>query len=656
MHLITRIKNASTNSKTAYLLSAAVLVVTLFFSLLVSINSVIVNESIQSQEFEILALDLEQAIEARMLAYEQVLHGTKGLLVSSGEVTRQEFSTYFKALNIDEHYPGMLGLGFAVQLAPESLSAHIDSVQQEGFPLYTVRPAGERDLYTSIVFLEPFSGVNLNAFGFDMYSETVRREAMQRSARIGGAALSGRVSLVQDVNRGGVSGTLLYLPVYNNEIDSSTSEDEVYGWVYSPFSMDILMQGLNFSNFDLLKVNIFDGLEANEQNILFAINSAIESASEPRFNYRKTLNIAGRAWTLDVNSTRAFEQNAAAFEPLIYIVSGVVISFLLTALVWSLVTSKERANLRAEEITEELRTTEYRWSAALASAGDGVWDWNFKSRQFVFSEHTKTMLKYSPDELGDSIEDWLKIVHSDDIDDALAAMNTLALDSDLHFRHEFRVRTGDGDWSWILMRGAAVEKDQDGKSIRAIGTFADVTDRKEIEDQHEFHALHDELTGLPNRRLVGQRLELLRKQAIESSKPLALMFIDLDHFKQVNDTYGHDVGDFVLCETSTRLSGLLRLTDVVGRFGGDEFVTLLPDINSVDDVIHVAENMKAAFSLPLVFEAVQVQATLSIGIVLFNPESRDGVAELLKKADTALYEAKSAGRNGYKVFEESMLS
>lgn len=631
------------------------LVVTLFFSLLISINSIKVNNSIQSQEFEIFALDLEQAIEARMLAYEQVLHGTKGLLVSSGQVTRQEFATYFQALNIDEHYPGMLGLGLAVRLSPDRLNSHLEAVRQEGFPLYAVRPAEARDIYTSIVFLEPFSGVNLNAFGFDMYSETVRREAMERSARIGGAALSGRVSLVQDVDRGGVSGTLLYVPVYNGEMDSSIRDSGVYGWVYSPFSMDVLMQGLNFSGFDLLKVNIFDGLEASEQNLLFAADAGIERAGESAFNYRSRITIAGRVWTLDLNSTVAFEQNAAALEPLVYIVASVVISFLLTALVWSLVTSRERANLRAEEITEELRTTEYRWSAALESAGDGVWDWNFRSRQFVFSEHTKTMLKYSPDELGDSIEDWLKIVHPDDIDDALVAINTLGLDSNLHLRHEFRVRTSDGCWRWILMRGAAVEKDKNGKTIRAIGTFADVTDRKEVEDQHEYHALHDELTGLPNRRLVSQRLEQLRRQAIKNTKPLALMFIDLDHFKQVNDTYGHDVGDFVLCETSARLSGLLRLTDVVGRFGGDEFVTLLPDINSIDDATLVAENMKAALLLPLTYEGVKVQVTLSIGIVIFAPESRDGVAELLKKADTALYEAKSAGRNGYKVFEESML-
>ena len=230
MHLITLLKNASTDSRQAYLISAAVLVVTLFFSLLVSINSIKVNDSIQSQEFEILALDLEQAIEARMLAYEQVLHGTKGLLVGSGQVTRQEFATYFQALNIDEHYPGMLGLGLAVRLTPDRLSSHIEAVRQEGFPLYAVRPAEARDIYTSIVFLEPFSGVNLNAFGFDMYSETVRREAMDRSARIGGAALSGRVSLVQDVDRGGVSGTLLYVPVYNSEVDSSIRDNGVYGW------------------------------------------------------------------------------------------------------------------------------------------------------------------------------------------------------------------------------------------------------------------------------------------------------------------------------------------------------------------------------------------------------------------------------------------
>ena len=493
MHFITRLRNASTDSRPAHLISAAVLIVTLFFSLLVSINSINVNKSVQSQEFDILALDLKQAIESRMLTYEQVLHGTKKLLVSSGDVTRQEFSTYFQALNIDEHYPGMLGLGFSILLSPDDLNAHIETIRQEGFPLYAVRPADERDTYTAIIFIEPFSGVNLNAFGFDMYSETIRREAMERSMRFGKAALSGRVSLVQDVDRGGVSGILLYLPVYNNEMSSSIRDDGVFGWVYSPFSMDVLMQGLNFSGFDLLNVKIFDGLEMNEENLLFAVDADIESAGEPAFTYRQTITIAGRVWTLDINSTVGFEKSTAAFEPMVYIVAGIVISFLLTALVWSLSTSKERANLRAEEITEELRTTEYRWSAALESAGDGVWDWNFRYCQFVFSEQTKTMLKYSTEELGDNIEDWLEIVHPDDVDGALEAMNALELDSDQQLHQEFRVQTRDGHWSWILMRGAAVERGQEGKTIRAIGTFTDVTIRKVVEDQHEYHALHDEL-------------------------------------------------------------------------------------------------------------------------------------------------------------------
>ncbi len=294
MHLRSILKNASFEIKQVHVITVAVFLVTLFFSLFVSNNSFRVSQDIQNQEFEILALDLEQEIHARMLAYEQVLHATKGLLVSVGNVTREEFAIYFDALNIDEHYPGMLGLGLSLSLTPDMLAEHIESVRREGFAQYNVNPAGDRDLYSAIVFLEPFEGVNLNAFGFDMYSEEVRREAMQRSVNVAEAALSGRVSLVQDVDRGGVAGTLLYLPVFNNELPGSELEEGVYGWVYSPFSMDILMQGLSFSGFDLVSVNIYDGAQSINENLLFSAHADVETDRESAFTYRNSLSIAGR--------------------------------------------------------------------------------------------------------------------------------------------------------------------------------------------------------------------------------------------------------------------------------------------------------------------------------------------------------------------------
>lgn len=321
-----------------------------------------------------------------------------------------------------------------------------------------------------------------------------------------------------------------------------------------------------------------------------------------------------------------------------------------------LVTGRERANQRAEEITEELRDTEYRWSAALQSAGDGVWDWNFKTNQFLFSDQTKIILKYEDDELGNDIDNWLKIIHPEDVHGTVHAMNALRMDARQNLQHEFRVFARDGRCCWILMRGGAVVKSRDGKTIRAIGTFTDITDRKAVEAQNEYFALHDELTGLPNRRSVNEDLESLRETAVRKKLKFALMFIDLDHFKKINDTYGHAVGDKVLRMASERLGQKLRLTDILGRFGGDEFVAILNDIHNVDDVTLVANNIIGAMSTPLVLGDDEVQVTLSIGIAIFDYERGDSIADLLRRADAALYETKHSGRNGYTVGADYQLA
>ena len=155
-------------------------------------------------------------IQKRMGTYQQVLRGVKGLFVASDKVNRSEFKAYTEQLDLEINYPGILGVGFSLLVQPYEREQHILNIQAEGFPLYKMSPNDERDLYTSIVFLEPFSGNNLNAFGFDMYSEKVRREAMDKSRLTNALALSRKVSLVQDAERGPISGVLLYLPVYQN--------------------------------------------------------------------------------------------------------------------------------------------------------------------------------------------------------------------------------------------------------------------------------------------------------------------------------------------------------------------------------------------------------------------------------------------------------
>lgn len=596
------------------------------------------------------ASDIEEQIKARMLAYEQVLQGTKGLFLAAEVIGREAFARYFNALHIDRHYPGMLGLGLAIAIPEQQLQTHIDAIKSEGFPRYNVTPLGKRSLYSSIVFLEPSVGANLSAIGFDMYSEAVRRTAMERSVSTGEAALSSRVTLVQDVDREGAAGTLLYLAILNNEIHPDSNEDGIFGWVYSPFSMDVLMQGLNLEKLENLDLAIYDGTSMDREHLLYANESLKKQEHDAQYNSIRQLNIAGQAWTLAISSTAYFEKNTGAVTPYIFVPASVLISLLLSTLIWSLVTSRERAERQAAKITEDLRSTEYRWATALASAGDAVWDWNCQQDYFVYYDNKKTMMRYLPNKIGASLAEWKKIIHPNDQHALMSAMESLLTGSEEQVRQEFRSLQRDGSWNWLLMRGAAVEKDDSGATLRAIGTLVDINERKNADEKNKFHAMHDELTGLPNRRLVNDRIENIQNQAKRYLRSMAIMFIDIDRFKVINDTHGHDVGDMVLCAVADRLRRSVRLSDTVGRFGGDEFVAILPEIKGQDDILHVVKKIQEVFYTPLKLRDIDIQITLSIGIVLYDPASNDSVENLLKKADTALYDVKKAGRNGFKIF------
>jgi len=164
-------------------------------------------------------------------------------------------------------------------------------------------------------------------------------------------------------------------------------------------------------------------------------------------------------------------------------------------------------------------------------------------------------------------------------------------------------------------------------------------------------AHYDSLTSLANRTLLHQRLQLLIEEGFENSKKFGVLFLDLDHFKKVNDTLGHDVGDALLVKISKILLSATRKSDTVARLGGDEFVLLIDDIQGEETLIRVAQKIIDAISLPLNINDIPLHVTTSIGISLF-PEHGSTYNELIKNADTALYEAKAAGRNVYKLFQE----
>lgn len=212
-------------------------------------------------------------------------------------------------------------------------------------------------------------------------------------------------------------------------------------------------------------------------------------------------------------------------------------------------------------------------------------------------------------------------------------------------------RKGGEDYpKWLTISAV---RDKDGRITHYIGTHSDITERKKTEELIQDLAFRDQLTGLANRFSLHERLVQASCDAERNAGQLAVMMIDLDNFKTINDTLGHLTGDQLLVQVASRLSEAVRQSDLVARFGGDEFVIVLSNIDSPSDAAYVADKVLTALSLPYVIEERELRTSASIGICLYPVDATDG-HELIKKADVAMYNAKSSGRGRYQFFTEEM--
>ena len=217
---------------------------------------------------------------------------------------------------------------------------------------------------------------------------------------------------------------------------------------------------------------------------------------------------------------------------------------------------------------------------------------------------------------------------------------------------EFRCRRKDGSPVWLLENVHLVPGER-GRPALLEGTVVDVTDRKLADEKVQYHAYHDALTGLPNRLLFMDRLTLALARCRREKSGLAVLFLDLDQFKLVNDTLGHSMGDRLLQDVAARLRGCVREEDTIARIGGDEFILLLPEIGSSGDAGRVVQKILDAFVVSFPIEGRLLHVTASVGVSLY-PGDGEEPETLLGHADTAMYRAKDFGRNGYQLFTPAM--
>lgn len=437
-------------------------------------------------------------IQERLETYAMTLRGGAALFDASTSVTRHDWQVFTEALRTRDNIPGVQGIGFAEAIAPDRLSGHIGRIRGEGFPDYRVHPAGERTGYSAIIYLEPFRGRNLRAFGYDMLSEPVRRSAMEQARDTGQAALSGKVKLIQETDKEIQPGALMYVPVYSRDMPRGNVEQRrkaLIGWVYSPYRMHDLMSGMlgdwQPRQDRVIGLRIHDGNRDSPDNLLFA--SQQTTASQPvRLQQRRLIDFNGRQWLLvfDQFDSPFHISHAPAWTILL---GGIAFSGLLFNLMRAKMLSQVTAARIADDLTAEIRhreqllkESEYRWHFALEGLGDGVWDWNLADNQVFFSKRWKEMLGFGDDEIHDSFDEWESRIHPEDKAETLAAVRAYLDGKSQSYAKEHRLLHKDGGWRWILTRGVVVGRNGDGKPLRMIGTHLDITERKRMEQSLSF--------------------------------------------------------------------------------------------------------------------------------------------------------------------------
>lgn len=329
-----------------------------------SVNATVFQDA--RTRFSFRAENICAAIQERMMTYEQVLAGGIGLFKASDVVARSEWKIFVETLQIEKRFPGIQGIGFSLKIEPDVKEKHIQQVQAEGFPDYKIKPEGEREIYTSIIYLEPFNIRNRRAFGYDMFSQSVRREAMERARDTGETSISGKVILVQETDEDVQSGFLVYLPLYKQEMPLETIEQRrkaLLGYVYSPFRAEDLMHGILGPGAEDIDLEVYDGTEISGSALMYDSDGTprwkedtqgSDSKKNPMFRQDKTLNFYGHPWTLLFSSLPGFEKSLDNHQATFVLILGGIFSLLCFLVIHGAFTTRRQAVQYANEMHRKL--------------------------------------------------------------------------------------------------------------------------------------------------------------------------------------------------------------------------------------------------------------------------------------------------------------
>lgn len=312
-----------------------------------------------------------------------------------------------------------------------------------------------------------------------------------------------------------------------------------------------------------------------------------------------------------------------------------------------------RQNFQELYLNEEvIRQSEEIHKLVTEGSNDGLWVWDIATDVKTVSERGWNMLGL-PEQAVSTKEGWKReIVHPEDLPQMLKELERHFSGKTPFYQVEYRAKSANGGYRWILSRGKA-SFDSNGQPLQMAGSYTDITESKFQEEKIRHMAYYDALTGLANRERLVEAVKRGLDANAQGAMPGILMFIDIDNFKLINDTYGHSWGDKLLVSLSNRLAALVPNDGIAARLGGDEIVIFLPNMDNLEDVTAYADKIMQALEMPVTVNGHIFHITASAGIAMY-PEHGNNVEDLLRSADMAMYSAKTSGKHTYRFFDKSM--
>ncbi|MFN2300868.1 MAG: EAL domain-containing protein [Gammaproteobacteria bacterium] len=570
----------------------------------------------QAAVFEHQVEQVATLISSQFSLYASLGRAGQALFVGSTEVTRDDWRVFSEALGIGERYPGLSAYRFVRQIPHDSRDSVVAAIRADGAPEFHIQPPGEREIYCPIVYSEPVS--SRAAIGFDICGPGTPLAALMLAHTQRTVVVSGRLTLVDSETGVARVGIVLHAPAAD-------------GWVAMPVRVAEMMAAILPADMPMA-LRMYSG-SPGEENLLYAHGAASEGFGQ--WTRAVDLALPGRTWVLAFSRVPPAGQAADGV-----LTAGIIISLLLWLLLWR----AGAVQTRAVEAGEE------KYRTIVESLEDAYFETDLGGNFTFFNDALVRLLGYKPAELKGMNN--RAYMHEEDHERVFHAFNRVFMTGEARRGLQWCILTKDGK-SHFVEASISLVHSTSGEPTGFRGIARDITERRQADERIHHLAHYDALTGLPNRTLFEDRVRQTLNRRWRSRERAALLYLDLDRFKTVNDSLGHHAGDILLQAVAERIKECVRTGDTVCRPGGDEFLVLLADLAGPEDAASVAEKIITSVSQPYMLESWEFSITPSVGIAVI-PDDGNEIETLVRNADAAMYHAKESGRNNFQFFTTEM--